>query len=119
MSSGKLVAGRLEGACAAPAPEQEHVLVARVVEAVPVATRREDDVARLGRLSPLVRVDLAAAAQDDEELVGVWMTVALVPGAGRQQRPADDERNRPRRARVDQELHLHVDPALVLAQTLL
>src|ERR687883_51221 len=62
---GQLVAGRLERAGALPAPDQQHVLAGGVVEAVPVAGRREHHVAGLRRLDALVGVDLAAAAHDD------------------------------------------------------
>jgi hypothetical protein len=86
---------------------------------VPVAARRVDDVAGPRRLAALVRVDLAAARHDDEELVAVRVGVLFVPRAGREHGAADDQLVRPGRARVDQELHLHVDPPLVLAQALL
>src|SRR5918992_5193321 len=81
LSTRQLVAGRLQRAGALPAPDQQHVLVRGVVEPVPVPGRREDHVSRLRRLPALVRVDLAAAAHHDEELVAVRVAVALVPGA--------------------------------------
>src|SRR5215218_2524617 len=115
----ELVAGRLERAGSLPPPDQEHVLVTRVVEAVPIARGRVDHVARLGGLGPVVRVDLTAAADHDQELVAVRVPVAVVARTGREHGPAHHEARRPGRPLVDQELHLHVDPALVLAQPLL
>ena len=62
VGAGHRVARRLQRAGAAPAPDQQDVLVAGVDEPVPVAARREDDVAGLRGLASVVRVDLAAAA---------------------------------------------------------
>src|SRR4030095_1226904 len=74
------VPGLVQRAGAAPAPEQDDVHAAGVVEAVPVAQQREDDVARARRLAAGVRVDLALAAEDDQELVAVLVQVAVVAG---------------------------------------
>jgi hypothetical protein len=82
---------------------------------VPATTRRIDDVAFARRLLAVVAVDVAVALEDDEELVAVRVQVALMPRARLEHGPADDVIGSGRLL-VDQELHLHVDPALVLAQ---
>ena len=107
-----LVARRLDRARAHPAPHQHHVLARGVVEAVPDAARRIDHVAFARRLEALVGDDVAVALQHDEELVAVAMQMPLVAGAGLEHGPADDVVGAGRFL-VDQELHLHVDPAVV------
>ena len=84
-----------------------------------MAARGEDDVAGLARLAALVGVDLPLAGHDDEELVAVGVRVALVAGAGAEDGAADDELVGAGGAGVDQELDVHVDPAVVDAEPLL
>src|SRR5262249_47814255 len=64
-----LVAGRIDGAGAHPAPHQHHILVGGVVEAVPAAARRIDHVALARGFQAMVGDDVALALQHDEELV--------------------------------------------------
>ena len=109
------VAGRLDRARAHPAPDQHDVLVRCVVEAVPDAARRIDHVAFDRRLQALVGDDVALALEHDEELVAVPVQMPLVAGAGLEHGPADDVVGAGRFL-VDQELHLHVDPAVVALQ---
>src|SRR5262245_2935408 len=112
-----LVARILDRAGAHPAPGPHHVLARRVVEAMPAAARRVDHVAFDRRLLAEVAVDVAAALDHDEELVAVVMPVPLVTRARLEHGPADDVIGA-RRFLVDQELHLHVDPAVLARQAL-
>src|SRR5450759_2784794 len=84
----QLVPGCVQGAGAAPAPEQEHLVVGRVVETVDESRRSEDDVVCARRLLAIVGVDRAASTDDEEELVAVGVAVRLVARAGRQHRAA-------------------------------
>src|SRR5690242_18312535 len=77
------VTGRFERARAAPAPNEDHVFLAGIVEAVPVAARGENHVALAGRLAAGVGVDKAAAFHDDEEFVGVGMAMLVMARAWR------------------------------------
>jgi hypothetical protein len=92
------------------------ILVRGVVEAMPAAARRIDHVAFDGRLLAEVAVDVPASLDDDEELIAVVMAVALVARAGLEHGPADDVIGAGGFL-VDQELHLHVDPAVVALQS--
>src|SRR5215831_14077230 len=84
---------------------------------MPAAARRIDHVAFDRWLLAEVAVDVAAAFDHDEELVAVMVPVALVARARFEHGPADDV-VRSRRFLVDQELHLHVDPAVLARQAL-
>src|SRR5258705_11770453 len=61
-----------------PSPHQHDVLVGRVVETVPAAARRIDDVAFAGRTLARRGVNRTAPLDEDEELVA--MPVPLVSG---------------------------------------
>src|SRR5262245_169600 len=110
-----LVAGRFDGAGAHPAPQQHHILVGGVVEAMPAAARTVNHVALAGRLQALAGDDVPLALEHDEELVAIRVQVPLVAGTGPQHRPADDMVGAGRFL-VDQELHVHVDPAVLALQ---
>src|SRR5262245_43361756 len=58
-----LVAGRLDGAGAHPAPHQHDVRIRRIVEAMPAAARGIDHIALAGRLQALAGNDVALALQ--------------------------------------------------------
>src|ERR1043165_3909880 len=88
-----------------------------IVEAVPAAARRVDHVALAGRLLALVGVDVPVALQHNEELVAIVVAVVLMARTGLQHRPADNMIGAGRFL-VDQELHLHVDPAVLARQAL-
>src|SRR5437588_4235004 len=107
------VTGGFERAGAAPAPNKDDVFDTGVVEAVPVAAGRENNVALAGRLAAAVGVEEAAARNDDEKFVGVGMAMLVVARAGRKNGPADEELVRARGFLVDEEADLHVDPAIV------
>ena len=98
-AAGQLVAGGLERARAAPAPDQQHVLVAGVDEAVPVAARREDHVARLRRLAAGVGVDLAAARSSPPGTRRSRVEVPLVAARPAAARSGRRRARRNRRAR--------------------
>src|SRR5882724_9170010 len=83
---------------------------------MPDAARRIDHVAFDRRLKALVGDDVALALQYDEELVAVPVQVPLVTRARLEHSPADDVVGAGRFL-VDQELHLHVDPAIVALET--
>src|SRR6478609_6511946 len=106
------VAGRLDGARAHPPPHQHDVLVRGVVEAVPARARRIDDVAFARRLLAVLGVDMALALEHDEELIAVMMAMVFMPCTGFQNGPADHMVGAGGLL-VDQELHLHVDPAIL------
>src|SRR4029077_5732739 len=65
---------------------------------------------------PLVGVDVPAALEHDEELVAIVMPVALVPRPRFEHGPTDHVIGA-RRSLVDQELHLHIDPAVLALET--
>src|SRR3954471_16961717 len=111
------VARRLDRSRAHPAPDQNHVLVRGIVEAVPDAARRIDHVAFDRGLKTLVGDDMALALQHDEELVAVFVQMLLVACARLEYGPADHVVGAGRFL-VDQELHLHVDPAVLALQPL-
>src|SRR6188472_2438326 len=111
-----LIAGRLDRARAHPAPDQNHVLVRRVVEAVPAAARRIDHIALPRWLVALVGIDVTVTLQDDEELIAIMVPVTLMAGAGLQHGPAN-HMVCAGRFLVDQELHLHLDPAVLARET--
>jgi hypothetical protein len=79
---------------------------------VPAAARRIDHVAFAGRFVAVLAVDMAVTLEHDEELVAIVMPVAFVTRAGLQHGPADDVIGAGGFL-VDQELHLHVDPAVL------
>src|SRR5215813_12534648 len=107
-----LVAGALDRAGAHPAPYQHHVRVRSVVEAVPALARRIDDVAFTRRGLAVVGVDMAVALEHDEELVAIVMAVPLVARPRLEHGPTDHMVGAGG-GLVDQELHLHVDPAVL------
>jgi hypothetical protein len=57
---------------------------------MPVATAGEDDVTFDGWLIVTIGIDVALPGQDDEELVGVGVTVAVVPRPGWEHGPAKE-----------------------------
>ncbi len=75
-----------------------------------------DHISLARRRGAVVGVDVTRALEDDEELVGVAMEMPVVAGARRQHGPAEQEVVGAGLCLVDEELHLHVDPALVAAQ---
>jgi hypothetical protein len=83
---------------------------------VPAPAWGEQHVSFPGRLVLVVGVDHAMTGEDDEELIGVGMTMSIVPGAWRQHCPTEKEALGPGPGLIDQELDLHVDPSLVTAQ---
>src|SRR6516164_4878228 len=109
---GHFVAGGLDRAGAHPAPHQHDVRVRRVVEAVPALARRIDDVAFARRGLAVVGIDMAVALEHDEELVAIAMAVALVARSRLEHGPTDHMVGGCG-CLVDQELHLHVDPAVL------
>src|SRR5579859_2442194 len=109
----QLIPRGVQRARAAPAPQQEDVVGGRVVEAVDVTGRGEDDVVLARGLLALIGVDGAVAADHEEELVAVGVAVGLVTRAGRQHGPAQQQLLRAGRL-AHRELHAHADPALVL-----
>src|SRR5579862_6003161 len=106
------VAGILNGARAHPTPDQHHVFVRRIVEAVPAAARRIDHVALARWLVAVVGVNHALALEHDEELVAIVMAMVFMPRARLEHGPADNMIGAGGFL-VDEELHLHVDPAVV------
>src|SRR5262249_22534778 len=94
-----------------------HVFFRRIVETMPAAARRVDDVTLNRRLEPLSGDDVAATLEHDEKLVAVTVQVPLMTGTRPQHGPADDMIGA-RRLLVDQELHLHVDPAFLSLESL-
>src|SRR5712671_582145 len=92
-----LVAGGLDRAGTHPAPHQHDVRLRGVVETVPALARRVDDVA-------FARWGLA--------VVGIEMAVPLVTGPRLEHGPPDHMVGAGG-GLVDQELHLHVDPAVL------
>src|SRR5262249_16985468 len=114
---GDLVARGLDRPGAHPTPYQHDVSVRSVVEAVPAAARRIDDVALDRRLLAEVAVDVAAALDHDEELVAVAMQVPFMAGAGLEPGPAHHVIGAGGFF-IDQELNLHVHPAVLARQAL-
>src|SRR5262249_32388497 len=106
------VAGALDRAGTHPAPSQHDVRVRSVVEAVPALARRIDDVAFARRGLAVVGVDMAVALEHDEELVAMVMAVPLVARSRLEHGPTDHMIGAGG-CLVDQELHLHVDPAVL------
>src|SRR5512147_2192651 len=82
------IAGGLDRARAHPAPDQHYVFVRGVVEAMPAATRRINDIAFDRRFVSMLCVDHPVTLEHDEELVAVTMAVVFVPGAGLEHGPA-------------------------------
>src|SRR5215831_16213066 len=107
-----LVAGGLDRAGTHPAPHQHDILVRGVVEAVPALARRVDDVAFARWGLAIVGIDMAVALEHDEELVAIVMAVPLVARPRLEHGPTDHMVGAGG-GLVDQELHLHVDPAVL------
>src|SRR5215467_14340187 len=107
-----LVAGGLDRASTHPSPHQHDVRVRGVVEAVPALARRVDDVAFARWGLAVVGIDMAVALEHDKELVAMVMAVALVAGPRLEHGPTDHMVGAGG-GLVDQELHLHVDPAVL------
>src|SRR6516162_6092477 len=107
-----LVAGSLDRAGTHPAPHQHDIRVRGVVEAVPALARRIDDVAFARRGLAVVGIDMAVALEHDEELVAMVMAVPLVARPRLEHGPTDHMVGAGG-CLVDQELHLHVDPAVL------
>src|SRR5499426_3382937 len=107
-----LVAGSLDRAGTHPAPHQHDIRVRGVVEAVPALARRIDDVAFARRGLAVVGIDMAVALEHDEELVAIVMAVPLVARPWLEHGPTDHMVGAGG-GLVDQELHLHVDPAVL------
>jgi hypothetical protein len=82
-----------------------------------VATRRENHVTLSCRLTPLIGVDHPAALNDDEEFVGLMVTVTVMAGPGREHRPSQEEVLRACGVLVDEKLDLHVHPTLIPIET--
>src|SRR5215813_10040425 len=106
-----LVAGSLDRAGTHPAPHQHDIRIRGVVEAVPALARRIDDVAFARRGLAVVGIDMAVALEHDEELVAIVMAVPLVARPRLEHGPTDHMVGAGG-GLVDQELHLHVDPAV-------
>src|ERR1700730_3226339 len=107
-----LVAGGLDRAGPHPAPHQHDVRVRSVVETVPALARRVDDVAFARWGLAVVGIDMAVTLEHDEELVAMVMTVPRGPRPGLEHGPTDHMVGAGG-GLVDQELHLHVDPAVL------
>src|SRR5215469_10882425 len=107
-----LVAGGLDRAGTHPSPHQHDVRVRGVVETVPALARRIDDVPLTRWGLAVVGIDMAVALEHDEELVAIVMAVALVASSRLEHGPTDDMVGAGG-CLVDQELHLHVDPAVL------
>src|SRR5215472_10669276 len=107
-----LVAGSRDRAGTHPAPHQHDIRVRGVVEAVPALARRVHDVAFARRGLAVVGIDMAVALEHDEELVAIVMAVALVARPRLEHGPTDHMVGAGG-CLVDQELHLHVDPAVL------
>src|SRR5215472_14638618 len=107
-----LVAGGLDRAGPHPAPHQHDVLFRSVVETVPALARRVNDVAFARWGLAVVGIDMAVALEHDEELVAMVMAVPLVTGPRLEHGPTDHMIGAGG-GLVDQELHLHVDPAVL------
>src|SRR5262245_59635408 len=111
------IARVLDRASAHPAPDQHHVLVGSVIEAMPAAARRIDHIACARRLIAGVVVDHALALEDNEKPVAIAMPMVLVPRAWFEHGPTDNMVGTCRFL-VDQELHLHVNPAVLALEAL-
>src|SRR5215813_13519194 len=107
-----LVAGSLDRAGTHPAPHQHDIRVRGVVEAVPALSRRIDDVAFARWGLAVVGIDMAVALEHDEEFVAIVMAVPLVARPRLEHGPTDHMVGAGG-CLVDQELHLHVDPAFL------
>src|SRR5499427_5849913 len=106
------VAGGLDRAGTHPAPYQHDVRARSVVEAVPALARRIDDVPLTRWGLAVVGIDMAVALEHDEELVAIVMAVPLVARSRLEHGPTDGMVGAGG-CLVDQELHLHVDPAVL------
>src|SRR5689334_24070696 len=84
---------------------------------MPAAAWRINHVAFDRGLLTEIAVDVPASLDDDEELIAIVMTVALVARARLEHGPADHVVGASGFL-VDQELHLHVDPAILTRQAL-
>src|SRR5262249_10106948 len=109
---GDLVAGGLDRAGTHPSPHQHDVRVRGVVETVPALARRVDNVALARWGLAVVGIDMAVALEHDEELVAMVMAVPLVARPRLEHGPTDHMVGAGG-GLVDQELHLHVDPAVL------
>src|SRR5215813_3146983 len=107
-----LVAGGLDRAGTHPSPHQHDVRLRGVVEAVPALARRIDDVAFARWGLAVVGIDMAVALEHDKKLVAMVMAVPLVTGPRLEHGPTDHMVGAGG-GLVDQELHLHVDPAVL------
>src|SRR5215831_18233497 len=85
-----LVSRGFDGACAHPAPDKDDVLIRRIVEAVPAAARRIDDVAFDRRFVSMVGIDHPVTFEHDKKFVAVVMAVIFVSSAGLEHSPAND-----------------------------
>src|SRR5215469_1787026 len=106
-----LVAGGLDRAGTHPSPQHD-VRVRGVVETVPALARRVDNVALTRWGLAIVGIDMAVALEHDEELVAMVMAVPLVARPRLEHGPTDHMVGAGG-GLVDQELHLHVDPAVL------
>src|SRR5262249_9363897 len=106
------VAGGLDRAGTHPAPYQHDVRARSVVEAVSALARRIDDVPLTRWGLAVVGIDMAVALEHDEELVAIVMAVPLVARSRLEHGPTDDMVGAGG-CLVDQELHLHVEPAVL------
>ena len=79
---------------------------------MPALARRVDDVAFARWGLAVVGVDMAVALEHDEELVAMVMAVPLVARPRLEHGPPDHMVGAGG-GLVDQELHLHVDPAVL------
>src|SRR5258708_20025444 len=107
-----LVAGGLDRAGTHPSPHQHDVFVRSVVETVPARARRGDDGACDGWGVAVVGIDMAVALEHDEELGAMVMAVPLMARPRLEHGPTDHMVGAGG-GLVDQELHLHVDPAVL------
>src|SRR5262249_40588875 len=106
------VAGGFNRAGAPPSPHQDDLLLRGVAEAVPACARRIHDVPFDRRDLAMIGVDVAVAFEHDEELVAVAMPMPLVACARLKHGPSHHMIGTGGFF-VDQELDLHVDPAVL------
>src|SRR5260370_467226 len=110
------VAGGFERAGAAPAPHEDDIFAAGIVETVPVAARSENHIALRARLAARVCIDESTSFDHHEKFIHVGMTMFVMARAGRENGPADEKSVRASGFLIDEELHLHVDPPFVARQ---
>jgi hypothetical protein len=84
---------------------------------MPVTTRGENHIAFACRLPSFIRIDHADALEDDEELVGIMVTVSVMSSPRGEKRPPQEEVIRAGIVLVDQELNLHVHPTFIPIET--